>query len=71
MNREFAYGVNLDEHFDETQLPIHVTLPDEKLAALVRGIRDGDNGNKLPTVHADYKRGTSLTDDTELVDFDN
>lgn len=47
------------------------TVPDEKLEALVRGIRDGDTGNKLLTVHADYKRGTSLDNDTEIVDFDN
>ena len=47
------------------------TVPDEKLEALVKGIRDGDSGNKLLTVHADYKRGTSLDNDTLIVDFDN
>jgi hypothetical protein len=47
------------------------TVPDEKLQALVRGIRDGDTGNKLLTIHADYKRGTSLDNDTRIVDFDN
>ena len=47
------------------------TLPEEKLRALVKGIRDGDTGNKLLTIHADYKRGTSLTDDGELCDFNN
>jgi hypothetical protein len=46
-------------------------LPKEKLRALVDGIRDGDTGNKLLTVHADYKRGTSLTSDTKLCDFNN
>jgi len=47
------------------------TVPDEKLEALVKGIRDGDTGNKLLTVHADYQRGTSLDNDTQLVDFNN
>jgi len=47
------------------------TLPEEKLRALVKGIRDGDTGNKLLTIHADYKRGTSLTYDGELCDFNN
>jgi len=46
-------------------------LPGEKLHALVKGIRDGDTGNKLLTIHADYKRGTSLTADGELCDFNN
>lgn len=47
------------------------TLASDKLAALVRGIREGDTGDKLLTVHADYRRGTSLTDDTALCDFNN
>jgi len=47
------------------------TLPEEKVRALVRGIRDGDTGNKLLTIHADYKRGTSLTNDAEICDFNN
>ncbi len=47
------------------------TIPDNKLEALVRGIRDGDTGDKLLTVHADYKRGTSIDNDTRIVDFDN
>jgi hypothetical protein len=47
------------------------TVPDEKLEALIKGIHDGDTGNKLLTVHADYKRGTSLDNDTRIVDFDN
>ncbi|MGV2829114.1 apiosidase-like domain-containing protein [Myxosarcina sp. GI1(2024)] len=42
-----------------------------KLKSLIRGIRDGDTGNKLLTVHADYQRGTSLSDTNELVDFKN
>lgn len=46
-------------------------LPREKLRALVRGIRDGDSGNKLLTIHADYKRGTSLSEDGEFCDFNN
>lgn len=47
------------------------TIPDGKLAALVRGIRDGDADDKLLTIHADYRRGTSITNDAELVDFNN
>jgi hypothetical protein len=47
------------------------TIPDGKLSALIRGIRDGDTGEKLLTVHADYQRGTSIDNDTHLVDFDN
>jgi hypothetical protein len=47
------------------------TIPDKNLEALVKGIRDGDTGGKLLTVHADYKRGTSLDNDTQLLDFDN
>jgi len=47
------------------------TIPDEKLNALVRGIRDGDTGDKLLTVHADFKRSTSISDDTNLCDFNN
>lgn len=47
------------------------TIPDRKLEALVKGIREGDTGGKLLTVHADYQRGTSLDNDTSIVDFDN
>lgn len=47
------------------------TIPDEKLNALVRGIRTGDTGKKLLTVHADFKRGTSISNDAELCDFNN
>lgn len=47
-------------------------IPAERLAALVRGIRDGDTGDKLLTIHADYKRGTSLrASDARLVNFNN
>lgn len=46
-------------------------LPKAKLTALIRGIRAGDTGNKLLTVHADYKRGTSLGWEAELCDFNN
>jgi len=47
------------------------TIPDDKLNALVRGIREGDTGKKLLTVHADFKRGTSLSNDAEICDFNN
>ncbi len=47
------------------------TIPDNKIEALVRGIRDGDAGHKLLTIYADYKRGTSIDNDTLIVDFDN
>ena len=46
-------------------------LASEKLQALVNGIRDGDTAGKLLTVHADYRRGTSLTEDATLCDFNN
>ncbi len=46
-------------------------LPEGRLQALVDGIRDGDTGDKLLTVHADYKRGTSISDDDLLCDFNN
>ena len=41
------------------------------MAALVQGIRDGDDDDKLLTIHADYRRGTSITGDAERVDFNN
>jgi hypothetical protein len=47
------------------------TLDQKKLHALVQGIRDGDTGNKLLTIHADYKRGTSLSVDAQVCDFNN
>jgi len=47
------------------------TIPDSKLNALIKGIRDGDTGDKLLTVHADFRRGTSLTNDAALCDFNN
>lgn len=46
-------------------------MPTENVQALVRGIREGDTGNKLLTVHADYRRGTSITNDAALCDFNN
>jgi len=46
-------------------------LPRENVEAIVRGIRDGDEDDKLLTVHADFRRGTSLNRDAELVDFNN
>jgi hypothetical protein len=46
-------------------------IDDKKIDALVKGIRDGDTGDKLLTIHADYKRGTSIDNDTQIVDFDN
>ncbi len=47
------------------------SIPFAKIKSLVQGIRDGDSGNKLLTIHADYQRGTSLTADAELCDFNN
>ncbi|MEQ8878979.1 MAG: DUF4038 domain-containing protein [Cyclobacteriaceae bacterium] len=47
------------------------TIPDEKIIALVDGIRAGDTGNKLLTIHADFKRGTSISNHADLVDFNN
>tara|TARA_Y100001972_G_scaffold128973_1_gene193112 strand:+ start:748 stop:1632 length:885 start_codon:yes stop_codon:yes gene_type:complete len=47
------------------------TIPDEKIEALVNGIRTGDTGNKLLTVHANFKRGTSISNHADLVDFNN
>ena len=47
------------------------TIPDEKLDALIKGLREGDTGNKLLTVHADYRRGTSLCNDGDISDFNN
>ena len=47
------------------------TIPDNKINALIRGIREGDTGDKLLTVHADYKRGTSISNDGEISDFNN
>lgn len=46
-------------------------LDPDKLKSLVRGIRDGDTGNKLLTLHADFQRGTSLVDLDNLIDFEN
>ncbi len=47
------------------------SIPDEKIEAIVKGIREGDTGNKLLTVHADFRRGTSISRHSELVDFNN
>lgn len=47
------------------------TLDGGRIRALAGGIREGDTGNKLLTVHADYQRGTSLGAETEWVDFNN
>lgn len=46
-------------------------IPNDKMEAIIQGIRDGDADGKLLTIHADYRRGTSLTDDAALVDFNN
>lgn len=43
----------------------------EGVESLVRGIRDGDTGNKLLTLHADFQRGTSISEMGKLVDFHN
>lgn len=47
------------------------SLPENKINALVNGIRDGDTGNKLLTIHADYQRGTSISNDGNICDFNN
>jgi len=47
------------------------TLDDSKVNALIEGIREGDTGNKLLTIHADFKRSTSLSNDGEISDFNN
>ncbi len=46
-------------------------ISQEKLRALTDGIRAGDTGNKLLTVHADYQRGTSLGSEAFWCDFNN
>ena len=46
-------------------------LAAHKLKSLVKGIRDGDTGNKLLTLHADFQRGTSLSNLDNLIDFKN
>ncbi len=78
-----AYGKWVGERYRDKNNIIWLTLgesgsyarkkeiPQSKLQALVKGIREGDSGNKLLTVHADYKRGTSITEDRELCDFNN
>jgi len=47
------------------------TITDSKIEALINGIRDGDTGNKLLTIHADFQRGSSLTNDGNICDFNN
>ena len=47
------------------------TIPREKMEAIVGGIRAGDEDDKLLTIHADYRRGTSISEDAALVDFNN
>ena len=42
-----------------------------RVKSLVQGIRDGDTGNKLLTIHADFQRGTSFSKMSTLVDFNN
>ncbi|MEM7655048.1 MAG: DUF4038 domain-containing protein [Bacteroidota bacterium] len=46
-------------------------LPAGHVEALVKGIREGDTGNKLLTIHADFRRSTSITDHAALCDFNN
>ena len=46
-------------------------IPRDKIEAIVKGIRDGDEDDKLLTIHADYRRSTSLNEDAKLVDFNN
>jgi hypothetical protein len=43
----------------------------QRVKSLVQGIRDGDTGDKLLTLHADFQRGTSLSPMNTLVDFNN
>ena len=43
----------------------------ERVKSLVQGIRDGDTGNKLLTIHGDFQRGTSFSRMNTLVDFNN
>ncbi|MDJ0572226.1 MAG: glycoside hydrolase family 140 protein [Pleurocapsa sp. MO_192.B19] len=43
----------------------------KRVKSLVQGIRDGDTGNKLLTIHADFQRGTSISKMNTLVDFQN
>lgn len=43
----------------------------DRVKSLVQGIRDGDTGNKLLTIHADFQRGTSFSKMNTLVDFNN
>ena len=46
-------------------------ISQKKLKALTDGIRAGDTGNKLLTIHADYQRGTSLGPEASWCDFNN
>ncbi|WP_422082080.1 DUF4038 domain-containing protein [Ulvibacterium sp.] len=46
-------------------------IENEKISMLVKGIRDGDTGHKLLTIHADYRRGTSISKDGDICDFNN
>lgn len=79
----FEYGKWVGNRYKDKNNVIWLTLGESgsynrkreilksRLNALVEGIRKGDAGNKLLTIHADYKRGTSLTEDGELCDFNN
>lgn len=43
----------------------------ERVESLARGIREGDTGDKLLTIHADFQRGTAISPMSTLVDFNN
>jgi hypothetical protein len=47
------------------------TIDYNKMEAIVQGLRAGDDDDRLLTIHADFQRGTSLSKDAELVDFNN
>lgn len=79
----FEYGKWVGQRYKDNNNIIWLTLgesgsynrkeeiPSTKTSALVQGIKLGDSGNKLLTVHADYQRGTSITNDGDLCDFNN
>lgn len=52
-------------HFRQQELDFN------RVKSLVQGIRDGDTGNKLLTIHGDFERGTSISPMKTLVDFNN
>ena len=79
----YAYGRWVGNRYKDNNNIIWLTLgeagghsrksaiPENKIQALVRGIRDGDAGDKLLTIHADFQRSTSISYDGALCDFNN